>query len=238
MAPMGLWRVSVGMCLGVAAGLASLWPAPATAELVVLVDNRVLKVTRYRVLDQRAQMELPNGGTLTLPIGRIERVVDDEIVPEEEVVETPARVALEFRDGDPVPETPYGELIFEAARRHSLSPALVAAMVRAESAFDATAVSHKGARGLMQLMPATADRFGVEPASLFDPELNLEAGTRYLEWLRGRFDDDLPRILAAYNAGEANVDRYGGMPPFRETRDYVRRIYRQLGLPDGSSASE
>ena len=235
---MGLWRVSVGMCLGVAAGLASLWPAPATAELVVLVDNRVLKVTRYRVLDQRAQMELPNGGTLTLPIGRIERVVDDEIVPDEEVVETPARVALKFREGDPVPETPYGELIFEAARRHSLSPALVAAMVRAESAFDATAVSHKGARGLMQLMPATADRFGVEPASLLDPEPNLEAGTRYLEWLRGRFDDDLPRILAAYNAGEANVDRYGGMPPFRETRDYVRRIYRQLGLPDGSSASE
>ena len=77
---------------------------------------------------------------------------------------------------------------------------------------------------------ATARRFGVTEERLFDPEENLEAGTRYLKWLRDRYADDLPRILAAYNAGEANVDRYGGVPPFRETRTYIERIYSTLGV--------
>ena len=213
-------------------GLSTALAPGAGADLVVLVDDRVLKVTTYLVVGETAQMELPSGGRLTLPIGRIERVVDDEIVPEEEILEPSPVFTIAFDDADAVPETPYGELIYEAAKRHSLNPSLVAAVVRAESAFDASAVSHKGARGLMQLMPATADRLGIEPGDLFDPGPNLEAGTRYLEWLRGRFGDDLPLMLAAYNAGEGNVDRYGGVPPFRETRDYLRRIYRQLGLPE------
>jgi soluble lytic murein transglycosylase-like protein len=82
----------------------------------------------------------------------------------------------------------------------------------------------------MQLMPATAQRFGVSKERLFEPKHNLDAGVRYLRWLVDQFPDDLSKVLAAYNAGEGNVARYQGIPPFRETRDYVRRIFTTLGL--------
>ena len=141
------------------------------------------------------------------------------------------RPLLRFIGSQSPPAVPYGELIYSAARRWSLNPALVAAVVQVESNFNPRAVSHQGARGLMQLMPATAKRFGVRPERLFDPEPNLYAGTRYLGWLAERYADDLPRILAAYNAGEGAVDRHGGVPPYMETREYVRRAYSALGLP-------
>ncbi len=101
----------------------------------------------------------------------------------------------------------------------------------AESSFRADAVSPKGARGLMQLMPATAERFGVSAAEVHDPVRNLDAGARYLRWLADRFDDRLDLVLAAYNAGEGTVARYRGGPPYRETRTYLGRIYARLGLP-------
>ena len=82
----------------------------------------------------------------------------------------------------------------------------------------------------MQLMPATARRFGLAERQIFEPERNLEAGTRYLRWLLDRFDGDVVRALAAYNAGEGTVDRYGGVPPFRETVNYIRRIAGELGV--------
>jgi soluble lytic murein transglycosylase-like protein len=82
----------------------------------------------------------------------------------------------------------------------------------------------------MQLMPATARRFGLTPEEVLQPERNLEAGTRYLRWLLDRFSGDVERALAAYNAGEGTVDRYGGVPPYRETRDYIRRIFTTLGM--------
>lgn len=204
----------------------------------MLVDGRVLKVDGYRVDGDRASLTLPSAGVLTLPLRRIERVVDDEIVPESELEPiTGTSDVLFFRASDTVPETPYGELIFETARRHEVGPALVAAMVRAESAFDPRAVSIKGARGLLQLMPATARRFGVTEEHLFDPAKNLNAGVRYVKWLTERFDGDLPLVLAGYNAGEANVDRYEGVPPFRETRNYIARVYTTLGL-DADGAVE
>ena len=207
---------------------------PARAELVILTDGSFFKVGAYEVTGQRIRLVLPSGGRLSLPLGRVERVVDDEIVAEAEPLPEPAAVPasmLRFGSSPKVPETPYGELIYQAARRHDLSPGLVAAVIRAESAFNPQALSHKGARGLMQLMPATARRFGVGHTELFEPVRNLEAGTRYLRWLAERFGEDLPRILAAYNAGEGAVARYGGVPPYRETRNYIRRIYKTLDLP-------
>lgn len=204
--------------------------APAAAELVVLSDGSVLKVSGYEIEGDAARLELPSGGRLTLSMARIEHIVDDEIVPEEEVVEAEPGFTLEFREEDPVPVTPYGELIHATARKHRVSSSLVAAMVRAESAFDAGAVSPKGARGLLQLMPATARRFGIDEERIFEPAYNLEAGVRYLRWLIDRYPGDLARILAAYNAGEATVDRYDGVPPYRETNDYIRRILGFLGL--------
>jgi soluble lytic murein transglycosylase-like protein len=133
-----------------------------------------------------------------------------------------------------VPTSPYGELIHATAQRHGVSPALVAAMMRVESAHDPRALSHKGARGLMQLMPATAARFGVAVEELYQPERNLEAGVRYLAWLTRRFGEDPVRVIAAYNAGEGAVERFGGVPPYRETQRYVEKVLGLLGVPEGS----
>ncbi len=211
-------------------------PGAARAELVVLGGGEVLKVKAYAVEGERARLTLLSGGRMTLPLVRIAHVVDDEVLPEPDPVPAPetavaAGLKLLFEEGQAVAaDTPYAELILAAARRHGLNPRLVAAVVRAESAFQPRAVSRKGARGLMQLMPATARRFGVEVSELFTPERNLEAGSRYLRWLVDRFPEDLPRILAAYNAGEATVERYQGVPPYRETRNYIRRVFSTLGL--------
>jgi soluble lytic murein transglycosylase len=117
-----------------------------------------------------------------------------------------------------------------AGRSHGLSPALVKAVVHAESFFDPFAISPKGAQGLMQLMPRTADDLGVDDP--FNPWQNIEGGTRYLSYLIQRFRGDLRLGLAAYNAGEDAVRRHSGVPPYRETRDYVARVlnlYRRYG---------
>ncbi|HEX5719915.1 MAG TPA: lytic transglycosylase domain-containing protein [Thermoanaerobaculia bacterium] len=122
----------------------------------------------------------------------------------------------------------YAAMIREAAERHSVSPALVEAVARVESGFNPRALSHKGARGLMQVIPATGRRFGVRSDKLFDPEHNLAAGTAYLAWLSKRYRGNLDFVLAAYNAGEGAVDDHGGIPPYRETRDYVQRVKASL----------
>lgn len=103
-----------------------------------------------------------------------------------------------------------------------VSPALVLAVIAVESAGRTDAVSTAGAQGLMQLMPATAERFGV--TNSLDPAQNIKGGVAYLEWLLGRFDNDPVLVLAGYNAGEGNVSRYEGVPPFAETRDYVPKV--------------
>ncbi len=126
---------------------------------------------------------------------------------------------------------PYGLLIDRVAESQGVEAALVAAMVQVESAFDAMAVSPRGARGLMQVMPTTASRFGIEGDQLFDPAVNLEVGARYLRWLQDRFGGDTERVLAAYNAGENAVDTYDGVPPYAETQDYVERIFTLMGWP-------
>lgn len=219
-----------------AAALAAVLAAPpAGAELIVLEGGRHYKASGFEVRGEQVRVALFTGGTITLPLARVERIVDDEVMPQPDP--PPAAAAnlapdfsWRFAEDQPVPDSPFGELIFEAAKRHQLNPALVAALVRAESAYNSKAVSHKGAQGLMQLMPATARRFGLNAGEAFVPERNLEAGTRYLAWLLGRFDGDVARALAAYNAGEGTVDRYGGVPPFRETRGYIQKIYATLGL--------
>jgi len=203
--------------------------SPAAAELVVLADGGVLRVTAYQAVGERMRLELASGGWLDLPVLKIARVVDDEVVPDPEPLGAPA-LDLLFEESQAVPGTPFGELIFEAARRHALNPEVVAAVVRAESAFDPLAVSIKGARGLMQLMPATALRFGLLENDIHDPRRNLETGSRYLAELADLYERDLPLVLAAYNAGEGTVARYGGVPPYRETRDYIRRVYSFLGI--------
>jgi soluble lytic murein transglycosylase-like protein len=115
-------------------------------------------------------------------------------------------------------------LVQEAAAVNGLDPCLILSLMRAESAFNRTAVSVKGASGLMQLMPETATRFGVK--NIFDPRENVLGGTKYLRWLLDRFNGDVRLALAGYNAGEGAVEFYGyRIPPFLETQNYVRTIY-------------
>ena len=118
----------------------------------------------------------------------------------------------------------YSALIEDAAYRESVPAFLVAAVARVESNFDANAISNKGALGIMQVMPATAKRFGFDESRLHDPVHNIAAGATYLRWLIERYDGDLDLVLAAYNAGEGAVDKYDGIPPYKETQDFVKRV--------------
>jgi soluble lytic murein transglycosylase-like protein len=130
----------------------------------------------------------------------------------------------------------YDTLIERQSRRYRVDPILVRAVIQVESNFDPNCVSKKGARGLMQLMPGTAKRYGV--TRIHDPEENIQGGVHYLADLLETFFDDLPRALAAYNAGENAVVRYKGIPPYEETSTYVTRtltVYH--GRPWGQSVS-
>ena len=119
---------------------------------------------------------------------------------------------------------PYGEIIFREARRNDLPPELVAAMVHTESDFRSTLVSSKSAQGLMQIIPSTARILGIRDP--FDPQQNIAAGTKYFRYLLDRFDSET-MALAAYNAGEGNVERFGGIPPFAETKNYIVKVNRR-----------
>jgi soluble lytic murein transglycosylase-like protein len=119
-------------------------------------------------------------------------------------------------------EVPFGSVIYTEAKKNNLPPELVAAVVNTESKFNPTARSRVGALGLMQLVPRTGRWMGA--SNLFDPVQNIQAGAKYLKYLSDQFDGDQQKIVAAYNAGPGNVQRFNGVPPFRETRNYVERV--------------
>lgn len=126
----------------------------------------------------------------------------------------------------------YDHYIREVAYRHSVSPALVKAVIQVESNFNPDAVSRAGARGLMQLMPGTAAMYKVGMDNIFDPHYNIDAGVRHLAYLKGLFPNNIDYVLAAYNAGENNVIKYNGIPPFPETINYVDKVKTSLARTD------
>jgi soluble lytic murein transglycosylase-like protein len=195
---------------------------PAGAELVLLTTGRTLSVKAHTAADDTVTLVLRQGGELTCPASLIVRIDPDEVpYPEKAAPPVDARAA-----GRPVRPLsgPYGDVITAAASRHGLDPNLVHALIRAESNYEPRARSSRGARGLMQLMPVTLRTYQVRNA--YDPAANVEAGTKYLRALLDRFP--LAEALAAYNAGADAVVRYGGVPPFPETRAYVARILTTL----------
>ncbi len=229
---------------------------PASATFVVFEDGRLLRVDRYEVVrgssaggeDDRISMTFPGGGTMTVSLEVVDRIVDDEYERPPASRPDDARIAAGTDPGPgrslrafseiPSVSSPYSSQILAAAKEHKVDPAFIAAVIRAESNGVPTAVSRKGARGLMQLMPATARRLGVR--SPFDPKENIRGGTAYLAELAARYGDTHPDlVLAAYNAGEHAVEEYKGVPPYRETREYVRRVlafWAGAGLPAAAAA--
>jgi hypothetical protein len=196
--------------------------APARAELVFFQSGRAMSVRAIRSDGDELVLQLRSGGDIHCDKSLIVKVEPDEVDYPEEVLEALpfARTVIE---PSPIPAQ-YRDLVTETAARHGVDARVVNALIQVESAYHSRALSPKGARGLMQLMPATGRQYGA--LDLFDPKVNLDAGIQHLKKLLTRYD--LPMALAAYNAGEAAVNRFRGIPPFRETQDYVTRILRLL----------
>ena len=208
--------------LGVAAVALVLtgWAAEARAEIVVLTSGRTHRFDGASVI-----LTLRTGGEVTCDKSIVEKILADEVPYPEPVLSVSAATAP-ADVGDLLEATPYGEIISAMSEAHGVDPMLVRALIQVESNYQARARSRKGAMGLMQLMPSTARVYNVR--NPFDPRANIEAGIKHLKSLIDRYGTEL--ALAAYNAGEGAVAKFNGIPPYRETRNYVSRILSLAGI--------
>ena len=188
---------------------------PARAELVFFDSGRTLSVKSHRADGDSVVLQLRTGGEMVCEASIVTRFTPDEVpYPEPEVAAAPAPVQPVATVG------PYSDIIDRVAAEQNVPAKLVRAVIQVESAYNVRARSPKGAMGLMQLMPATARQYAV--ADPYDPASNIEAGIKHLKSLLQRLP--VAMALAAYNAGEAAVQRFNGIPPYPETRNYVSRI--------------
>ena len=220
-------KLTLTDCLAVAAvAVATLVCAgPASAEIAVLGSGQTLAIKGHRLIDgDRIVLQLRNGGEVTCAKTLVEKILPDEIPfkePEQAPLATDA-VSVSADFVNPMEMGPYGEIITSVAQTHGVDPLLVRALIHVESGDRPTAKSHKGAMGLMQLMPSTARLYKVR--NPYDPKANIAAGVKHLKSLLDRMGGAVELALAAYNAGEGAVKKFNGIPPYRETRDYVSRI--------------
>jgi soluble lytic murein transglycosylase-like protein len=198
--------------------------APASAELIFFSGERSMSVAGHRFEGDRVIVTLRGGGEMTFDRSLVTTIAPDEVVHREEPADS---MDYSTPGGGLVGNTFYDPIIERASGRHGVDARIVKAVIQVESGFQARARSPKGAMGLMQLMPATARQYEVRKP--FDPTSNIDAGTKYLSRLLTKFE--LPLALAAYNAGEAAVRRFGGIPPYAETQAYVSKILGLLGRP-------
>jgi hypothetical protein len=190
---------------------------PLRADYAVLRSGQRLHITGYERLGDTVRLQLA-GGSVEIPSSELVGVE-----PEEVFGPAPA----------PNLPVPFAEQIRAAALKHQVDEDLIISVIAAESNFNPRAVSAKFARGLMQILPETAARFGV--TDVFDPAENIDAGARYLKELLARYNQDLALALAAYNAGPDRVEQYRGVPPYSETRTYIKRVTQ--GLKDRKTRS-
>jgi Transglycosylase SLT domain len=201
------------------------WAAEARAEIIFLTSGRTLSVKSHRFEGASVVLTLRTGGEVTCDKSLIEKILPDEVPHPEPVVAVQSATVPEAM-GNLLEATPYGEIISAMSEAHGVDPMLVRALIQVESNYQARARSRKGAMGLMQLMPSTARVYNVR--NPFDPRANIEAGIKHLKSLIDRYGTEL--ALAAYNAGEGAVTKFNGIPPYRETRNYVSRILALAGI--------
>jgi len=226
--------------------------ALARADTAVLRNGRTLSITDYRSEGDRVVLVMDGGGEIALPNGQI-MAIRRETVPASPPAPLPVPPAddagprlvgpradatrledasaadgreIRILPGEVFDRSALRGLAARIARKHEVDESLIQAVIEVESRYDAFAVSPRGAMGLMQLMPRTAARFDVR--NTFDPIQNVDGGVRYLKELLARYGGQVRLALAAYNAGEDAVDRFGGIPPYPETRQYVVQVLRLL----------
>lgn len=215
--------------------LAALAPLARAGELVTLRNGYELRCDHHAQVEGRVRFYLSSSEDNYIEfapreVGEVEKTVDLPVQQTEPSLAGPVAPS-----GEPKPAKPasaalspadLGEMLAKAGQAHNLDVDLLASLVKAESGGNARAVSHAGARGLMQLMPATAATLGVEDS--FKPEENVRGGSSYLDSLLTRYHNNMALALAAYNAGPLAVDRYHGIPPYRETQAYVARVIHEF----------
>jgi soluble lytic murein transglycosylase-like protein len=209
------YQIAIAMALLASASL----PASA-AESATLRNGFAIRLERHEVRGSVTRFYLSGTTDNYLDVPSAEILSFEEEEEEEEVVSLLAPAPA------PPPASTLDDFVSAASSRNNIDPDLILSVIRAESGFNPSAVSPKGAQGLMQLMPGTAALLGVQNA--LDPATNVEGGTRYLGQLLTRYHNDLSLALAAYNAGPDRVEQYRGVPPYRETRVYVAKIIRDF----------
>jgi hypothetical protein len=209
----------------------------SATDLAVLRNGNSIRHERRQVVGAVTRLYLSDSasGYIEIPTDQIERFeVDNTSHAPVSIASNPTQSNLLNTPANPSPLNAQAQRIVDrenldvmvngAGQRHQIDPDFINSVIRAESGFNNRAVSRKGAQGLMQLMPQTASQLGV--ANSFDPNANVEGGTKYLRELLEKYNYDVPKALAAYNAGSRRVDRYHGVPPYFETQTYVAKIIR------------
>jgi membrane-bound lytic murein transglycosylase B len=219
-------RLAIATCVLLAAGSSF-----ASAEIVFMTSGSTVSVKKHANIGESVVLTLRSGGEVTLDKTLIDKIVPDEVEhpePAPQAAASAPEVPLELpKPGPGLRDTAYAELINRAAEAHGVPATLVQALIQVESNYQPRARSSKGAMGLMQLMPSTAKEYKVRNA--YDPAANIAAGVKKLKGLLDTFQSTA-LALAAYNAGEAAVLKFNGIPPYRETQNYVSRILSISGL--------
>ncbi len=204
------FSLGLGALLAAAASAGGPDPAPTRMTSVVRTDNRTGKLVR---------------SVRVAPVAVNRRTVEPEVIAPRVVSPVPSPAPNPAAPETPVPSG-VNEVVESIAAQHSLPPQLIHAVIKTESNYNTHAISSKGALGLMQLIPSTAQRFGV--LHVFDPVENIQGGARYLRYLLTLYNNNYPLALAAYNAGEAAVAKYNGIPPYPETVNYIAEVQNYL----------